>query len=112
MVRSEVQPLKESPSKTVTDRGIQIDSRRSHFSNAKDSIRSSLESGSNVMVRSEVQRVNELDPKVVAHAGSEIDSSAVQREKEPDSIRKEPGLMEDLAGGIPSDDRIQKDSSV
>jgi hypothetical protein len=63
------------------------------------------------MVRSEVQPANELDPRVVADAGSEIDSSPVQREKAASSIRTESGLMEDLAEGIPSGDRIQKTSS-
>jgi hypothetical protein len=102
MVLSELQPTKESPPQNVTNRGIQIDSRRSQFRNAWHPIRSSLESDANVMVRSEVQSANELDPRTVADAGREIDSSAVQRENESNSIRRESGLMEDFTEGIPS----------
>jgi hypothetical protein len=95
----------------VTNRGMQIDLRRLQSRNTQDSIRSSLEFDSNVMLRSEVQPANELDPRVVADAGSEIDSSPVQPEKAPPSIRSESGLMEILALGISSGDRIQKSSS-
>jgi hypothetical protein len=70
-----LQALKDDWQRIVTEEGMQIDVSEEHPWNAPDSIRSSLESDSNVKAESNGHSPKQDSPRIVTEEGIQIDFS-------------------------------------